>query len=155
IRIDDPADATKKITVPAGGAEHMATLVKELREGRKNTIFVAAGDLIGASPFLSAMFHDEPTIEALSLMGLEVASVGNHEFDEGEDDPLRRQKGGSHPLEGCQGPHRFEGAKFRYLAASTIEKRTGKSLFPPYAIREFDGIPVAFIGLTLKGTAGI
>src|SRR3954469_18579047 len=56
IRITDPNDAGKKITVPAGGAEHMATLLKELRGGRKNHIFVAAGDLIGASPFLSAMF---------------------------------------------------------------------------------------------------
>src|SRR5438552_12682524 len=155
IRIDDPADKTKKITVPAGGAEHMATLVKEVREARKNSIFVAAGDLIGASPFLSALFHDEPTIEALSLMGLEVASVGNHEFDEGEAELLRRQNGGCHPLDGCQGPHPCEGAKFRYLAASTILKSTGKPLFPPYAIREFDGIPVGFIGLTLKGTAGI
>lgn len=155
IRIDDPADKTKKVTVPAGGAEHMATLVKELRDGRKNSIFVAAGDLIGASPFLSALFHDEPTIESLSKMGLEVASVGNHEFDEGEAEILRMQNGGCHPVDGCQGPHRFEGAKFRYLAASTIVKSTGKSLFPPYAIREFDGIPVAFIGLTLKGTANI
>src|SRR5215471_11113800 len=80
IRIDDPADRAKKITVPAGGAEHMATLVKELREGRKHSIFVAAGDLIGASPFLSAMFHDEPTVESMSLMGLALSSVGNHEF---------------------------------------------------------------------------
>ena len=155
IRIDDPADKAKKVTVPAGGAEHMATLVNELRDGRKNSIFVAAGDLIGASPFLSALFHDEPTIESLSKMGLEVASVGNHEFDEGETEILRMQNGGCHPVDGCQGPHRFEGAKFRYLAASTIVRSTGKSLFPPYAIREFDGIPVAFIGLTLKGTANI
>jgi 5'-nucleotidase len=155
IRIDDPADKAGKITVPAGGAEHMATFVKQLREGRKNSIFVAAGDLIGASPFLSALFHDEPTIEALSLMGLDVAAVGNHEFDEGEGELLRMQNGGCHPIDGCRGPHRFEGAKFRYLAASTIVKSTGKSLLPPYAIREFDGIPVAFIGLTLKGTAGI
>src|SRR5690242_12003780 len=155
IRIDDPADKTRKITVPAGGAEHMATLVKELRDGRKHSIFVASGDLIGASPVLSALFHDEPTVEALSLMGLEVTSVGNHEFDEGKDELLRMQNGGCHPVDGCQGPHRFEGAKFRYLAASTIEKSTGRSVFPPYAVREFDGIPVAFIGLTLKGTAGI
>jgi len=125
IRITDPADKAKKITVPAGGAEHMATLVKELREGRKHSIFVAAGDLIGASPFLSALFHDEPTVEALSLMGLEVTSVGNHEFDEGKDELLRMQNGGCHPVDGCQGPHRFEGAKFRYLAASTVEKSTG------------------------------
>src|SRR6202045_745077 len=155
IRISDPDDKTKKIMVPAGGAEHMATLVKQLRENRKNTIFVAAGDLIGASPFLSAMFHDEPTIEALSMMGLEVASVGNNEFDEGKDELLRMQNGGCHPTDKCQGPHPFPGAKFQYLAASTIATDTGKTIFPPYEIREFEGIPVAFIGLTLKGTPGI
>jgi 5'-nucleotidase len=155
IRISDPDDKTKKIMVPAGGAEHMATLVKQLRENRKNTIFVAAGDLIGASPFLSAMFHDEPTIEALSMMGLEVAAVGNHEFDEGKDELLRMQNGGCHPQEKCQGPHPFPGTKFHYLAASTIVTDTGKTIFPPYEIREFEGIPVAFIGLTLKGTPGI
>jgi 5'-nucleotidase len=155
IRIVDPDDRTKKITVPAGGAEHMATLVSQLRTGKNNTVFVAAGDLIGASPFLSAMFHDEPTIEALSMMGLEVASVGNHEFDEGKDELLRMQNGGCHPIDGCQGPHRFAGAKFRYLAASTIEKSTGKTIFPSYEIKQFDGIPVAFIGLTLKGTPSL
>ena len=155
IRIADPDDKTKKIAVPAGGAAPMATLVRQLREGRKNTIFVAAGDLIGASPFLSAMFHDEPTIEALSMMGLEIASVGNHEFDEGKDELLRMQNGGCHPQDKCQGPHPFPGAKFHYLAASTVAKDTGKTIFPPYEIREFEGIPVAFIGLTLKGTPGI
>ena len=155
ITIADPEDRTKKITVPAGGAEHMATLVGQLREGHRNTIFVAAGDLIGASPFLSAMFHDEPTIEALSMMGLNISSVGNHEFDEGKDELLRMQHGGCHPVDQCQGPHPFAGAKFRYLAASTFEKSSGKTVFPPYEIRAFDGIPVAFIGLTLKGTPGL
>ncbi len=155
IAIADPNDKTRKITVPAGGAESMATLVNQLRAGSKNAIFVAAGDLIGASPFLSAMFHDEPTVESLSMMGLAIAAVGNHEFDEGKDELVRMQNGGCHPLDGCQGPHPFTGAKFHYLAASTIEKSTGKPVFPPYEIRTFDGIPVAFIGLTLKGTAGI
>jgi 5'-nucleotidase len=155
ITIADPEDRTKKITVPAGGAEHMATLVGQLREGHRNTIFVAAGDLIGASPFLSAMFHDEPTIEALSMMGLNISSVGNHEFDEGKDELLRMQHGGCHPTDGCLGPHSFAGAKFRYLAASTVEKSSGKTVFPPYEIRAFDGIPVAFIGLTLRGTPNL
>src|SRR6266436_1027170 len=155
IRIADPGDKSKKVAVEAGGAEHMATLVKQLRQGASNTIFVAAGDLIGASPFLSALFHDEPTIESLSMMGLEVASVGNHEFDEGKEELLRMQNGGCHPTDGCQGPHPFLGAKFRYLAASTIEKSTGKSVFAPYEVRQFEGIPVAFIGLTLKGTPDI
>jgi len=155
IRINDPEDRTRKVTVTAGGAEYMATLVKQLREGHKNTIFVAAGDLIGASPLLSAMFHDEPTIASMSMMGLAISSVGNHEFDEGKTELLRMQNGGCHPDDGCKGPHPFEGAKFHYLAASTMDTATGKSVFPPYEIREFDGIPVAFIGLTLKGTAGI
>jgi 5'-nucleotidase len=158
IRIADPDDKTKKMIVPAGGSETMATLVRQLREqaaNPKNTVFVAAGDLIGASPFLSAMFHDEPTIESLSMMGLEIASVGNHEFDEGKDELLRIQNGGCHPVDKCQGPHPFAGARFHYLAASTVEKGTGKTVFPAYEIREFEGIPVAFIGLTLKGTANI
>jgi 5'-nucleotidase len=155
IRIADPDDKSRKIAVPAGGAEHMATLVRELRQGTRNTIFVAAGDLIGASPLLSAMFHDEPTIESLSMMGLEIAAVGNHEFDEGKDELKRMQNGGCHPLDKCQGPHPFLGARFHYLAASTIETATGTTIFPAYEIREFDGIPVAFIGLTLKGTPSI
>jgi 5'-nucleotidase len=155
IRIADPDDNTRKISVPAGGAEHMATLVKQLRQGARNTIFVAAGDLIGASPFLSAMFHDEPTIESLSMMGLALASVGNHEFDEGKVELLRMQNGGCHPTDNCQGPHPFLGARFRYLAASTIETASGKTIFPPYEVREFDGIRVAFIGLTLKGTPNL
>src|SRR5713226_6431113 len=155
IRIADPDDKTKKIVVPAGGAEHMATLVRQLRQGTKNSIFVAAGDLIGASPFLSAMFHDEPSIESLSMMGLEVASVGNHEFDEGKDELLRMQNGGCHPLDKCRGPQPFAGAKFHYLAASTVETATGKTVLPPYEIKVFDGIQVGFIGLTLKGTPGI
>ena len=153
IRISDPADKEKKVLVPAGGSEHMATLLKQLREGHHNNIFVTAGDLIGASPFLSAMFHDEPTIESLSMMGLDISSVGNHEFDEGKDELLRMQNGGCHPIDQCQGPHPFTGAKFHYLAASTIVKDTGKTLLPPYEIKTFDGIPVAFIGLTLKGTS--
>jgi 5'-nucleotidase len=155
IRISDPDDKTKKIMVPAGGAEHMATLVNQLRQDHSNTIFVAAGDLIGASPFLSAMFHDEPTIESLSMMGLALASVGNHEFDEGREELLRMQNGGCHPVDKCQGPHPFPGAKFHYLAASTIDTGTGRTVFPPYEIRAFEGIPVAFIGLTLKGTPNI
>src|ERR1700716_4233562 len=155
IRIADPDNKTKKVAVPAGGVEHMATLVKQLRQGAKNTIFVAAGDLIGASPFLSAMFHDEPSIESLSIMGLEVASVGNHEFDEGKEELLRMQNGGCHPIDKCQGPQPFLGAKFRYLAATTVEKNTGKTVFPPYEIKQFGGIPVGFIGLTLKGTPDI
>ncbi|MFN5457352.1 bifunctional metallophosphatase/5'-nucleotidase [Bradyrhizobium sp.] len=155
IRVADPADPAKTSMVPAGGAEHMASLVKLLSDGQPNTIFVSAGDLIGASPFLSAMFHDEPTIEAMSEMGLALSAVGNHEFDEGKDELLRMQNGGCHPTEGCRGPQRFTGAKVHYLAASTFLAGTDKTVFPPYEIRTFEDIPVAFIGRTLTATAGI
>jgi 5'-nucleotidase len=89
------------------------------------------------------------------MMGLELASVGNHEFDEGKDELLRMQNGGCHPVDNCLGPHRFPGARFRYLAANTFETATGKTLFPPYEIKIFEDVPVAFIGLTLKGTPEI
>src|SRR5919204_1790282 len=141
IRINDPEDKSKKVMVASGGAEYMATLVKQLRQGHKNTIFVAAGDLIGASPFLSAMFHDEPSIEALSMMGLAITSVGNHEFDEGKTELLRMQNGGCHPVDGCQATPTFGGAKFKYLSANVFtDVAAKKTLLPPYEIREFDGI---------------
>ncbi|MGO4705099.1 bifunctional UDP-sugar hydrolase/5'-nucleotidase [Microvirga sp. 2MCAF38] len=155
IKIRDPKDASKQITVPAGGSEAMATLVKQLKSANKNSIFVAAGDLIGASPLLSALFHDEPTVESLSLMGLEASAVGNHEFDEGKVELLRIQNGGCHQQDGCAGPRPFTGAKYKYLAASTIDTATNKPLLSPYYVKEFEGVPVAFIGLTLKDTPGI
>ena len=155
IVIADPADRAKKTRISAGGAEQMATLVKRLRADAPNSVFVAAGDLIGASPLLSAIFADEPTIESLSAMGLEISAVGNHEFDKGPGELLRMQNGGCHPVKGCFGPRPFAGAKFRYLAASTIVTSTGRTLFPPYTLKEFGGVPVAFIGLTLKGTPTI
>lgn len=155
ISLRDPQEHAKRMQVPAGGAEHLATAVEQLRARKANSVFVAAGDLIGASPLLSALFSDEPTVEALSLMGLEIAAVGNHEFDDGKDELLRIQYGGCHPNRGCKGPKPFAGAKFKYLAASTVIERTGKTLLPAYDVKEFGGIPVAFIGLTLKGTAGV
>ena len=164
IRIKDPADATKTVAVPAGGSEHLATLVAQLRAKNPNHIFVAAGDLIGATPLLSALFRDEPTIESLSLMGLEVSAVGNHEFDKGADELLRMQRGGcttapgsgqSGGTEACKGPQPFKGAGFKYLAASTVVASTGQTLFPAYHVKHFQGIPIAFIGLTLKDTPTI
>ena len=155
IRIKDPADASKTIDVPAGGSEHLATAVAQLRAKNPNHIFVAAGDLIGATPLLSALFHDEPTIDSLGLMGLEVSAVGNHEFDKGAAELLRMQRGGCHPVDGCKGPQPFKGASFKYLAASTVDTRTGQTIFPAYHVKHFEGIPVAFIGLTLKDTPNI
>ena len=155
IRIQDPADRTKTVNVPAGGAEHLATAVAELRAKNPNHVFVAAGDLIGATPLVSALFRDEPTIESLSAMGLEASAVGNHEFDKGATELVRMQRGGCAGDDTCRGPAPFKGAAFNYLAASTVDTKSGQTLFPAYFVKRFQGIPVAFIGLTLKGTPSI
>ncbi|MFI7578190.1 bifunctional metallophosphatase/5'-nucleotidase [Micromonospora sp. NPDC049497] len=142
---------------PAGGAEYLATHLAALAEAsqKKNTVTVAAGDLIGASPLLSAAFHDEPTIEALTLAGLDYASVGNHEFDEGADELLRIQNGGCHPVDGCGDGTPYEGAGFQYLSANAFRTVTGEPLLAPYAIHKVDGVKVGFIGMTLEGTPQI
>ena len=155
IVVGDPRDPSGKTSVAAGGSEYMGTLIHQLRAKNRNTIFVSAGDVIGASPLLSALFHDEPTVESLSLMGLEVSTVGNHEFDEGPAELSRIQNGGCHPKDGCKGPHRFAGARFRYLAANVVQKASGKTLFPAYYVKSFGGVPVAFIGIALQGTPDI
>ncbi|MGH3646506.1 MAG: bifunctional metallophosphatase/5'-nucleotidase, partial [Micromonosporaceae bacterium] len=141
--------------VPAGGAEYLATHVRELEKTNPNTMVVSAGDLIGASPLLSALFHDEPTIEAMNQIGLDLNAVGNHEFDEGGDELLRMQNGGCHPTDGCQDGDGFGGAEFGFLAANVVDKKTRKPLFAPYAVKKFDGVKVGFIGMTLEGTPEI
>ncbi|MGC4876923.1 bifunctional metallophosphatase/5'-nucleotidase [Micromonospora sp. DT43] len=142
---------------PAGGVEYLATHLAELRAAakKKNTITVAAGDLIGASPLLSAAFHDEPTIEALSMAGLDYASVGNHEFDEGAAELLRIQNGGCHPVDGCADGTPYRGAGFQYLSANAFKTATGRPLMAPYAIHKVQGVKVGFIGMTLEGTPQI
>ncbi|MEU4693323.1 bifunctional metallophosphatase/5'-nucleotidase [Actinoplanes sp. NPDC023714] len=146
-------------STPAGGVEYLATWLKRLRaegttEGR-TTITAGAGDLIGATPLVSAAFHDEPTIELMNEIGLQVSSVGNHEFDEGVDELIRIQRGGCHPVDGCQDGDGYRGAKFTYLAANTIDKRTGLPILPPIEIKHVGGVPVGFIGMTLEGTPSI
>lgn len=154
-KVFNPAAPREWGSTPAGGSPRLASAIAKLVERNpSNTIMVAAGDLIGASPLLSSLFHDEPTIEALGKMGLALTSVGNHEFDEGYKELLRMQQGGCHPVDGCQGPAPFKGAEFQYLAASTFLDN-GETLFPPYAIREFGGVKVGFIGLTLEGTPDV
>ena len=144
-------------TVDAGGAEYLDTQLAALAEQQQqeNTITVAAGDLIGASPLLSAAFHDEPTIEALGLAGLDYASVGNHEFDEGSAELLRIQDGGCHPVDGCADGTPYEGADFQYLSANAFVTETGEPLLPPYAVHRVQGERIGFIGMTLEGTGDI
>ncbi|AXH89657.1 bifunctional metallophosphatase/5'-nucleotidase [Micromonospora aurantiaca] len=144
---------------PAGGAEYLASHLKSMRAAAKQqgkgTVTVAAGDLIGASPLLSAAFHDEPTIEEMNLAGLEFASVGNHEFDEGAAELLRMQRGGCHPVDGCADGTPFGGAKFKYLSANAFKTSTGLPLMQPFGIKIVKGVPIGFIGMTLEGTPNI
>jgi 5'-nucleotidase len=138
-----------------GRADFLATNIQAAEAGADNSIFVSAGDLIGASPLISALFHDEPTIEAMNLMGLDINAVGNHEFDEGPAELLRMQFGGSHPVDGDLDGDPFLGADFEFLAANVVVDATGETIFPPYTIRNFQGVKVAFIGMTLEGTPTI
>ncbi len=142
-------------TIDAGGVEYLATHINNLRALNPNTVVVSAGDMIGASPLLSALFHDEPTIEAFNLIGLDFNAVGNHEFDEGVDELLRMQEGGCHPVDGCLDGDGFGGADFRYLAANVVWKKNNKPIFPAYKTRSFNGVKIAFIGMTLEGTPTI
>lgn len=141
--------------VPAGGAAYLAAHLLARKSEQPHTMIVSAGDLIGASPLLSGLFHDEPTIEAMNEIGLDLNAVGNHEFDEGPEELLRMQRGGCHPQDGCQSGHDFEGAKFRFLAANVRHRGQEETIFPAYVLKEFEGVKVAFIGLTLKGTPEI
>jgi len=146
----------KVLKVQAGGAGQLATALSQARQAHPNSITVAAGDLIGASPLASAYFLDEPTIDVMNLLGLSLASVGNHEFDKGSAELLRMQKGGceKHTTRlPCQ-LEPFAGARFEYLAANVL-RSDGTSLFPATAIEQFGPIKVGFIGETLQGTGSI
>jgi 5'-nucleotidase len=158
--IDPPTGSSGLVNSnPAGGVEYLATYVKKLRtqaqRETRNVYTVAAGDLVGASPLVSAAFHDEPAIEEMNALGLDISSVGNHEFDEGVDELKRLQRGGCHPADGCTDGDGFSGAKFKYLAANVITKQTGLPMLLPFDVKFVDGVPVAFVGMTLEGTPGI
>lgn len=147
-------DGTTK-TVDAGGVEYLATHLRKARKGNRYSITAAGGDMVGASPLLSGLFHDEPTIEALNKLDLDVTSVGNHEFDEGAAELGRLQNGGCHPTEGCYTDKEFKGADFPYLAANVLDEKTRKPLLKPYWVWKKQGVKVGFIGVTLEGTPDI
>jgi 5'-nucleotidase len=138
---------------PAGGSEYLSAKLKELRLGNKYSLTVAAGDLIGGSPAFSGLFHDEPSVESLNAMELDVSSVGNHEFDEGVTELLRMQNGGCHPVDGCYFPDQpYAGADFQWLAANVVNETTGETPLPPYWIERVNNVKVGFIGMTLEAT---
>ena len=148
--------------VPAGGVDYLAGYVKHLKSENPDHVVVSAGDLTGASPLVSHLFHDEGTIEVANRMGLEINAVGNHEFDRGVGELRRYQHGSCSTVDqvACKGavvgtPVPFEGAKFEYLAANVFDIKTGKTVFPGYAVKTYHGVKVAFIGVTLKETPSI
>ncbi|HSQ71328.1 MAG TPA: bifunctional metallophosphatase/5'-nucleotidase [Rubrivivax sp.] len=145
------------------GVARFSTRIKELKAANPLHAVVSAGDMIGASPLTSALFKDEPTIEAMNRIGIDFNAVGNHEFDEGKDELLRMQQGGNHPTDIYSGQGlepdlkngSFAGARFRFLAANVAEAASGRTLFPAYGVKDFLGNKVAFIGMTLEGTPTI
>jgi 5'-nucleotidase len=150
---DDACILSPATCVLAGGFAYLADDIKDLEATNPTgTLVVSAGDNIGGTPLVSAAFHDEPTIEALNQIGLDVSAVGNHEFDEGVDELLRIQNGGCHPVDDCDTGHTYAGADFPFLAANVVYKDTGEPILPAYTIEQVGGVKVGFIGLTLEGT---
>jgi len=161
IVVPDPLDPTRTVPLRAGGAAYLAAAVRQLRAGQPASVLVSAGDLIGASPLVSALFRDEPTIEAMNALGLDLNAAGNHEFDHGVAE-LRRQIAGGCATEprgataSCGGDGgRFDGARFPFLAANVEDAATGVPLLPPYLVRTFDGVRIGFIGAVTRSTPGI
>ncbi|MFI8791714.1 bifunctional metallophosphatase/5'-nucleotidase [Streptomyces sp. NPDC055105] len=149
-----PDGTTRK--VDAGGVEYLATSLRTARKSHPYSVTAAAGDLIGASPLLSGLFHDEPTVEAMNKLDLDVTSVGNHEFDEGATELARMQNGGCHPKDGCfEDGRKFKGADYPYLAANVTNEKTGKPILAPYWVWKHNGVKIGFIGVTLEGTPDI
>jgi 2',3'-cyclic-nucleotide 2'-phosphodiesterase (5'-nucleotidase family) len=158
--IQPPAGSDAKMRVTEdpsqndlGGSEYLSTTLSLLRQKAKHSITASAGDLIGGSPLLSGMFRDEPTVESMEALKLDVSSVGNHEFDEGLTELLRMQYGGCHPEDGCYFPDNpYDGAQFPWLAANVLYSRSGKSVLPQTWIKRVGGVSIGFIGMTLAGT---
>lgn len=152
------ARARGETTAQAGGIATLGAALQAWRKDDSELLLVGAGDLVGASPSISAMWADEPTLGALDLLGLRASALGNHEFDLGRAELLRQQKGGCvspRPDKACQFAPNYGGAHFSYLAANVIDMVTRKPIMPAYKIETAHGVRVAFIGAVLKDTAAL
>jgi len=143
----------------AGGAAYLAAYLDRYARRPDHTVRVHAGDMVSASPLVSAYFHDEPTVLAMNEMGFDVGTLGNHEFDEGREEMLRLLEGGQRTEPGGRPAETsdpgFPGARFPYVAANTLYRRTGLPVLPPYEVVERDGVRIGFIGVTTLETPGI
>lgn len=154
-RVPDPADRSKTVTVQAGGIETIGGILDTARKENPNTVFVGVGDMTGASPLISALLRDEPTVDALTGLGMTVNVVGNHEFDYGVGELMRYQKGGcdsNAPERACKFENTFPGAGYTYIAANVLDATTGKPVFPAYKMVTVGGAKIAFVGAVLKDT---
>ncbi len=161
IAVPDPANPSSTVLLGSGGAAFLATRIKELKAEQPRHVVVSAGDLIGASPLTSGLFHDEPTIEVMNAIGLDISALGNHEFDHGVQHLLRLANGGCHaqPVanrQSCAGVDgRFSGARFSFLAANVIYRDSEQPVVPPTWVKTIDGVRVGFIGAVTRSTPGI
>ena len=121
-------------------APKLAGAVKQFRADNPQTVFAAAGDLIGATTFESFIQHDKPTIDVMNEAGLEVSAVGNHEFDQGYDDLVNRVMA----PESADNP--YGGASWKYLGANVKFKDGGGDALDGTWIRDFGDIEVGFVG---------
>ena len=120
-------------------APYMQTQFDEVRVANPDgTIFVSSGDLIGGSAYVSAIAQDVPTIDVMNAMGLSIAAVGNHEFDQGYADLTERV---------------IPKANWQYLGANVDGADAINQ--PPYVIETINGVDVAFIGTVTKETPSI
>jgi 5'-nucleotidase len=161
VPVPDPRDPTRTVALATGGVAHLATLVRRLRSEQPASVFVSSGDLIGASPLVSGLFYDEPTIEVMNEMGLEANAVGNHELDRGAQELLRMIGGGcrtdaDNVRSSCAGPHGdYAGARFRFLAANVLGRSNNRPLVPPAWIKTIGDLKIGFIGAVTRATPAI
>jgi 5'-nucleotidase len=153
-----PPGAKEPVTIQAGGIDLIGGAMQAFRQEDKDTLLVAAGDLIGASPALSGLFADEPTLAAMDRIGLRASSLGNHEFDPGKKELLRQQHGGCdspRPDKACRYDQGFKGARYTYLAANVTDTETGKTLVPAWRVVDVKGVKVGLVGAVLKGVPSV
>ncbi|MGY1683555.1 bifunctional metallophosphatase/5'-nucleotidase [Geodermatophilus sp. SYSU D01176] len=158
--LEPPTGSGGRVTLPngdveAGGLASFATHLEQEAENR-NTLTISNGDLVGGSPFLSALFRDEPTVDAMDALGLDIATVGNHEFDEGVAELQRVVDGGAcHPADGCLDGDGYDGSDADWLAANVVDQGSREPIAAPYEVYEFDGVRLGVIGAVLEGTPSI
>lgn len=120
----------------AGGLARVATLIDQLKEDGHTVVTVLSGDFLSPS-VASSVFHGREMIEVLNATPLDIATLGNHEFDFGVPTLLERMKE----------------AEFEWVIANIFDEQTGKPIggAKPYIIREYGPVKVGYIGLCLAG----